>query len=141
MPAVRKLPPLKKLVELAERDGLTNQQIADRYGTTSEAVRQAFAKADIHRTPARPSHARFLPWRIRADHVSDILARRLRTYSRIEQGLDVNETDRRLTEEWVKFMEGNNSYGLPLSVHYNRNDPDGFWLEPRQEGDRDFISP
>lgn len=140
MPSPRKLPDVEVLLDEAQQ-GLTNQEIGDKYGTTGEAVRQALAKAGYRRGPERPNHGRYLPWRIRADHVGDVLARRLRAYSKREQGKPLTETERRLLEEWIKFMDGGNSHGLPLSVHYDRSDPDGFWLEPRQPGDRDFISP
>ncbi|MGI4764818.1 MAG: hypothetical protein ACRYGP_07095 [Janthinobacterium lividum] len=36
-------------------------------------------------------------------------------------------------------MDGDNSYELALSVHYDRKDPEGFWLEPKHPGDRDYV--
>lgn len=140
MASVRKLPDVSVLLKHVD-EGSTNQQIGDRYGTTAEAVRQALAKAGVRRGPERPNHAFYLPWRIRADHVGDVIARRLRAYSKRQQGKPVTETERRLLEEWIRFMDGENSHGIPLSVHYDRTDEAGFWLEPRQTGDRDYISP
>lgn len=122
-------------------DGLSNREIADKYGTTPEAVRQALVKLGIKRGPERPNHAHYLPWRVRSDHVNDLLARRLRTYSKRMQGKPLTQTESRLLDSWVKFMDGENSLGIPLSVHYDRRDDDGFWLEPRQAGDRDYICP
>lgn len=141
MPSVRKLPDVDVLLEHVHQDGLSNFEIGQRYGTTGEAVRQALAKAGFRRGPERPNHSRYLPWRIRADHVGDVLARRLRSYSKREQSKMLSDTEERLLADWIKFMDGGNTHGLPLSVHYDRSDEDGFWLEPRQPGDRDYISP
>jgi hypothetical protein len=140
MPSPRKLPDAGVLLEHAQQ-GMTNIEIGERYGTTGEAVRQALAKSGYGRSAERPNHGRFLPWRIRADHVGDVLARRLRALSKKEQGKSLTDSEARLLEEWIKFMDGGNEAGVPLSVHYDRLDDEGFWLEPRQPGDRDYISP
>lgn len=141
MASAKKLPDDETLLQLARDEGLTNQQIGDRYGTTGEAVRQQLAKLDFRRGPERPSHAHYLPWRIRADHVGDVLARRLRAYSKRQQGRKLSPTEDRLLDEWLKWMDGANPWGIAMSVHYDRMDGDGFWLEARQPGDRDYISP
>lgn len=140
MPSVRKLPEIDVLLEHVSK-GLTNQEIGDLYGTTGEAVRQQLAAAGVRRSESRPSHARYIPWKVRGDHVGDVIARRLRSYSKRQQGKPLTDTEARLLDEWIAFMEGANSFGVPLSVHYDRNDDEGFWLEPRKPGDRDFISP
>lgn len=139
MPSLRKLPDDGELLKLAE-SGLTNREIGERYGTTGEAVRQALAKIGFARD-SRPTHAQYLPWKLRSDHAADVLARRLRAYSKRQQGKPLSETESRLLDEWIRFMEGGNSFGVPLSVHYDRSDDEGFWLEPRRPGDRDYISP
>lgn len=140
MPGTRKLPEPDVLVRHAT-EGLTNKEIGELYGVTGEAVRQALEKAGYERTSGRPSHAYYLPWKIRSDHIGDVLARRLRAYSKRMQGKPLSDSDARLLDEWLKFMDGGNSLGVPLSVHYDRQDDDGFWLEPRQPGDRDYVSP
>lgn len=140
MAAGRRLPPFDVLMGHVN-EGLTNQAIAELYGTTAEAVRQALERGGYKRSDHRPNHGRFLPWRIRANHTGDVLLRRLRAYSKREQGLPLSPTEARLLDEWIKFMEGENTLGVPLSVHYDRMDDDGFWLEPRHAGDRDFIAP
>ena len=142
MASVRRLPEASVLQEHVER-GETNREIAEHYGVTGEAVRQALVRDGIARPDSaqRPSHAHYVPWRLRGDHVNDVLARRLRSYSKHQQGRQLSETESRLLDEWMKFMEGDNSLGLPLSVHYDRNDEEGFWLEARKPGDRDYICP
>lgn len=123
------------------QDGLSNKQIGMMYGTTPEAVRMALAKLGVKNGPGKNDHSHYLPWRLRADHVSDPLARRLRSYSRRQQGMELTAGDARLLDEWITFMEGGNPWKVKLSVHYDRLDPDGFWLEPEKPGDRDYISP
>lgn len=140
MASAKKLPDCDVLVEHAN-SGLTNLEIGEIYGVSGEAVRQQLVKCGYRRPSLRPSHAHYLPWKIRGDHMGDKLARRLRSYSKRQQGKDLSDRDARLLDEWLKFMDGNNPAGIPLSVHYDRTDPDGFWLEPRRSGDRDYISP
>lgn len=141
MASAKKLPPFDVLLEHVERDRMSNREIADRYGVTGEAVRQALEKGGFRRPTTRPSHAHYIPWKVRADHVGDKLARRLRAYSKRQQGKPLTDTESRLLDAWIRFMEGENADGIPLSVHYDRNDEEGFWLEARAPGDRDFISP
>lgn len=136
----RKLPEDSELVKLAD-EGLTNREIGERYGVTGEAVRQRLAAAGYIRQN-RPTHAYYIPWGpIRSDHAGHLLVRRLRSYSKRQQGKPLSETESRLLDEWIKYMEGGNKWGLPMAVHYDRHDDEGFWLEPRQHGDRDYISP
>lgn len=140
MASAKKLPEFDVLLQHVQ-DGLSNLEIGRLYGVTGEAVRQALEKGGFRRADARSSHAHYLPWRIRADHAGDVLARRLRAYSKRQQGKPLSDTEERLLDAWIRYMEGSNPTGLPLSVHYNRTDDEGFWLEPRASGDRDFISP
>lgn len=140
MASYRKLPSFDVLMQHV-KEGLSNREIAELYGVTGEAVRQALERGGFKREADRPNHAHYIPWKIRADHGGDVLLRRLRSYSKRQQGKPLSDTEARLLDEWLRFMEGGNSLGVPLSVHYDRTDADGFWLEPRRPGDRDYISP
>jgi biotin operon repressor len=135
-----RLPARDVLVELHQA-GLSNQEIGDRYGTTREAVRLALKRAGVQVERVRNDHSRYLPWRLRADHTHDVIARRLRSYSKRAQGAPLSPDDARKLAAWEEFMNGANPYGVKLSVHYDRTDDDGFWLEPARPGDRDYISP
>lgn len=140
MASQRKLPDERTLRGLVDR-GQSDNDIGKRYGTSAEAVRQRRIRYGIERESNRTDHSRFIPWKLRADHVGDVIARRLRAYSKRQQGRELLPDEERLLEQWITYMEGGNPTGVPLSVHYLRTDSDGFWLEPRQAGDRDFISP
>lgn len=139
MAAVRKLPECGELVRLAE-SGMSNRQIGEQFGVSGEAVRQGLERCGYQRDN-RPGHGYYIPWRVRSDHQDDTLIRRLRDYSKRQQGKPLAESKSRLLDEWVKWMQGGNPLGVPLSVHYDRTDDEGFWLEPAQAGDRDFIHP
>lgn len=141
MPYSRKLPDDDVLRELVLEDELTNQEIADRYEATAEAVRQALARAKPpikrpnHEAPIRNT----LPWRVRADHAKDAIARRLRSYAKVQQGRQIPPSERKLLDSFMEFMDGANPRGIPLSVRYDRRDPEGFWLAPREPGDHDYV--
>lgn len=134
----KRLPELDVLLGHVKSDK-TNKEIGDLYGVSGEAVRQALARGGVQRSDKRPSHRQYIPWRIRADHAHDILAKRLRLYSRAEQGFPLSDAERRQLVEWQDYMDGGNRWRVPLSVHYERSQ--GFWLAPRQAGDEDYISP
>lgn len=140
MPYVKKLPDEPVLRELV-RDGKSNREIGDIYGTSDEAVRLRLHEYHIVRptTANRTSHSRFIPWRVQANHVDDVIMKRLRAYSKKQQGKTLSPSQERLLTSWIEFMDGGNPWGVPLSVHYNRHDPEGFWLEVRRPGDRDYI--
>lgn len=135
-----KLPDIAMLEE-HRTGGMSISEIGDKYGVTGEAVRMAYKRNGVELPRERNDHARFLPWRIRADHAHDLVARRLRALSKREQGGTLKESEEKLLDEWLEWMDGANSHGIPLSVHYDRTDPEGFWFEPRKPGDRDYISP
>jgi len=140
MAASKKLPDCEVLTGHFEA-GMSNPEIGALYGVTAEGVRQALVKCGVRREHIRPDHSHYLPWRIRADHVGDVIARRLRAYSKRQQGRPLTASEERLLDAWLVFMDGGNSQQLPLSVHYDRTDSVGFWLEARKPGDRDYISP
>lgn len=141
MPSTRKLPSIDVLTALREA-GQSNNKIAEQYGTTAEAVRQAFARAKLPtaREP-RMNHRELIPWRVRSDHLQHTLVKRLRLYGRFQKGAQLDHVQQTTLDNWLKFMEGDNDRGVPLAVHYDYSDPEGFWLEPRRPGDRDLVSP
>lgn len=134
----RKLPEIHVLVEHVQQ-GWDNERIARHYGASREAVRQQLAKAGVMRAPQRASHGHYIPWRVRADHAGHYCAKRLRAYSKKQQGWPLGAAEEKLLQEFLDYMDGDNPVGVPLSVHYSRDD--GFWVEPRRPGDRDYITP
>lgn len=140
MASARRLPPCDVLAQL-RADGMSNKDIGIQYGVSAEAVRQAMVRCGITTESPKANHAKYVPWRMRPYHAGKMVHRRLVLYSRAQQGRDLDERERRMLDDWMRFMDGDNSLGVPLSVHYDPNDDDGFWFEPRREGDHDYISP
>jgi hypothetical protein len=141
MPSIKKLPECDVLRQHVD-ERLTNQSIADRYGVTQEAVRQALTRCGIERPRVRNDFRHYLPWRpVRSNHQRHVLAIRLRSYAKKQQGKELMPHEPALLEEFMAYLDGENAWGVPLSVHYDLDDADGFWLEPRRPGDRDYISP
>lgn len=140
MASNKKLPDCTTLAEHA-RNKMTRKEISLLYGVTPEAVRQAFIACGIEYETQKPNYSRFIPWRVRADHVGHPMHKMLRRYAKKQLGREMRPNEERLLEKWIKMMEGENYTSLPLSVHYNRMDDDGFWLEPKRPEDRDFIHP
>lgn len=140
MPYPRKLPDDDVLRKQFEA-GKTNKEIAAEYGVTTEAVRLKRNDLGFQPPRTRPNHGHYLPWRMRQgpEHAANLLARRLRAYSKSQQDLPLTDEQTRLLAEWQAWMDGGNRWGLPMSVHYDRDT--GFWLEPRKPGDRDYIHP
>lgn len=134
----RKLPSIEVLMNHL-KDGWDNEQIARHYGASREAVRQQLAKHGVKSPRERADHGHYIPWRVRVDHSGDYCAKRLRSYSRMKQGWPLGEAEERLLREFMDYMDGNNKWGVPLSVWYSQED--GFWLDPRRPGDRDYIHP
>lgn len=134
-----RLPSAEVVRELHEQ-GMSMREIGNRYAVTNEAVRQKLQSVGV-RTGNRNDHSHYLPWRLRADHSHDVIAKRLRAYSKQQQGVQLPDDEARKLVKFMEFMDGANPVGVALSVHYDRLDAEGFWLEPRQPGDRDYISP
>ena len=139
-PRNRKLPSLEVLLALVN-EGLSNTQIGARYGASGEAVRQQLKMHGIIRDHGRTMHGEYMPWRVRSNHQNHILAKRLRAYSKRQQGTPLTEDEEKLLDQWIEYMSGANPTGAPLAVHYDINDADGFWLELQVPGDHDFIHP
>lgn len=135
-----KLPDAATIME-HRNAGMSNQQIGEKYGVTAEAVRLALKRHGVELPRLRHNHARYIPWHIRADHANDALARRLRILSKQQQGVPLDEREQQTLDDFLSFMNGANPHGLELSVHYSRTDAEGFWLEAKRPGDRDYISP
>lgn len=134
----RRLPGPDKLRKHVE-DGLTNRQIGELYGVSGESVRQQLERNGIQRPRRHPDHSKYLPWTIRADHAGNLIANRLRSYSKQQQRLPLSSSAERLLEEWKSWMDGGNRWGVPMSVCYSQDERDGFWIQPRQPGDEHYI--
>lgn len=133
-----KLPSLEVVLDL-KKQGLSNEEIGKKYGVGKEAVRIFLVRHGVKTPRIRYDHSRYKPWRVRQTHAHAPAAHRLLDYSKHCQGGELPPSRVELLQEWMKFMDGDNPHGVPLSVAYSLNE--GFWVQPRQPGDRDYIHP
>lgn len=110
MPAPRLLPSDSELMRLVEQ-GLTHQQIADwvlenlgqRVSRSSVSV--ALSRAGLSREAMRYKDE--LPWRVKADHLTQYQARMLRLLGRRRADIELTtEEDARL-DAWMESLEEN----------------------------------
>lgn len=108
MPAPRVLPPaseLKRLVDL----GYTHTEIADHILTTQgvvvarSAVSAALSRAGLTRTGMRYKDE--LPWRVRAEHLTQYPARMLRLLGRRRQEVELGEDEDSRLDAWLDALE------------------------------------
>lgn len=130
-----KLPGDDELARLHEA-GKSVKEIAAMYGVSYEAVRRRLKTAGVDATRSAPRYD--LPWRARADHRQQAVIQHWYAWRRREMGQSRSEAEVRQVDQWLKFMDGRNPRGVPLSIYY---DPaTGFWLRPQRVGDTLYLS-
>jgi hypothetical protein len=139
-PRNRKLPSLEVIKALLA-EGLSYREIGVRYGCSGEAVRQFSVRHGIAPPSTKTHHKQYMPWVLNLNHAGDFIALCLRAYSKSKQGVKLSDREARDLPAFVAYLDGANPQGIPLSVHYDRLDSEGWWLEPRQPGDHDYIHP
>jgi transposase-like protein len=134
--ARRKLPPDEVVARLVKDEGLTYEQVAERYGCTRQAVYQAMT-AIGERSPRGPavSYREWIPWSgIKVEHNNDLLVRRLRLYARRQLGHPLPPAQSALLDQWLAYMREHNAI-----VVYDR--AVGFRLAPRRKGETGLARP
>jgi hypothetical protein len=88
------------------REGLTEQEIADKYGMTRGAISYYKRKYNIPRTrQLGVGHKDFLPWTIYGEDHFDGTVRLLRWYSKLQKGEPVSRlSDAVRAEEFVNWL-------------------------------------
>jgi hypothetical protein len=132
----RKLPDDAELRRLREDEGMSVRDIANEFGSSYEAVRLRFKGMGVRATqePLRYD----LPWSIRPDHNNHAILREWKKWKRRELGASKSEAEAEAVDRFVAFMEGNNSFGVPLSIGYDRTE--GFYVRRRRVGDHDYLT-
>lgn len=130
----RRLPDEATVRNLVE-EGMSDRDIASRYEVSPEAVRKFRHRYGIERPSAHADHSAYIPWKVKASHAQHPLVRRLREYSRQQQGLPLTEVEQQRVENFLLFLRGGNDLRLPLVVTYDRDRAEGFALEPARPGE------
>ena len=127
MPAPRQLPDPDEIRRMLER-GKTQQQIADEYGTTKQAVSYHVRGRNLR--PAPPRYDAYVPWQLRPEHRNSHTIHMLRAYARRTNGLELNPVEAKRLEGFIRRLEK-----LDAVVDYAPDDYEaGFALVPRRHG-------
>jgi hypothetical protein len=145
MPAPRQLPTSDVLRKLrgphaGHPNGLTYEEIAERYGVTKGAVYWQLRDAGLAKT--RPDHSKFLPWTVKAEHAHARPATMLRLLSRREHGDTIPAVKARMLDKWLKEVQE-----AGVVVCYARDMPPnpaspttgGFFYSKRRPQDGDSL--
>lgn len=120
------------------REGLTQQQIADRWADeTGEncsraAVGMAIARYGLKSANSIERYDDLIPWRVKSVHSMNRHVRHLRWLSRRRRGLGLSDEESRRLDAWLQKLETSNAV-----VHYDPDTPQGFWLVHREPSDGD----
>lgn len=108
MAAPRLLPPTTELAKMVEA-GLTHQQIADQIQASTgitvarSTVSVALSKAGLARDGMR--YRDELPWRVRAEHLTQYPARMLRLLGRSRAGKSLGDEEQDRLDAWLESLE------------------------------------
>lgn len=107
MAAPRLLPPTQELAKLLDA-GMTHQQIADHVRVTTgvvvsrSTVSVALSRAGLARDGMR--YRRELPWKVKAEHLTQYPARMLRLLGRRNAGNELTDDEADRLEAWLDSL-------------------------------------
>lgn len=108
MPAPRLLPSVGELVALLEQ-GLTHQEIADHLRhTQGVAVSRSSVSAALSRAGVSKVGMRYkdeLPWKVRAEHLTQYPARMLRLLGRRRSSVELTDEEDSRLDAWLESLE------------------------------------
>lgn len=108
MAAPRLLPPANELAKLVQA-GLTHQQIADRvseelgHRVSRSTVSVALSRAGLSREAMR--YKEEIPWKVRAEHLTQYPARMLRLLGRRRQDIELTDDEENRLDAWLDALE------------------------------------
>lgn len=138
MAGARKVPDLRILQGLSEL-GLTNEQIAERYGVTAAGVQRALDRGRAR--AGRPTYRDILPWVVEPEHHRSAVMAHVRVLLRQRSGQEVPLEEVRALHAWLDWVQRR---GLVLNYHPeappNRASPaGGFYYMDRLPSDEWII--
>lgn len=108
MAAPRLLPPVSDLARMVDA-GMTHQQIADRIEeATGIQVSRSTVSAALSRAGLSSVGNRYkteIPWKVKAEHLTQYPARMLRLLGRRRSGGDLSETDGERLDAWLEALD------------------------------------
>lgn len=108
MAAPRMLPPTSELARMVDA-GLTHQQIADRINEeTGQSVSRSTVSVALSRAGLAKDAMRYkdeLPWKVKAEHLTQYPARMLRLLGRRNKGIELTDEEAERIEAWLEGLE------------------------------------
>ncbi|MFD3464843.1 hypothetical protein ACFWWM_00455 [Streptomyces sp. NPDC058682] len=120
--------------------GLTYEQIAEQYGVTKGAV--YWQLRDSGQVKARPSHKKYIPWVVKAEHAHARPVMMLRLLSRREQGDDIPDVKARMLDKWlgeIKDADVVVCYSRDMVPNPASPTTGGFYYSKRRPEDGDAL--
>lgn len=136
MPAPRVLPPVDELKRLVTM-GLTHQQIVDylheKQGlkVSRSSVSAALSRAGLTEREGM-RYKQELPWRIKADHMTQYAARMLRLLGRRRAEGELTEDEDSRLDAWLEALEERE-----IVVAYCPDGPGFLYVDADEKGDND----
>lgn len=128
-----KAPDKNTLVRYAD-EGLTQQQMADRWTTesgwniTRSAVAMALKREGVPPVRPRPRYEEELPWEVAEEHQRKTDAQILRFWARRRHNLPLQPEQESKLENWLRQLDE-----ADVVIIYDRETPEGFWWMPREQ--------
>lgn len=134
MAAPRLLPPTQELRKLVD-DGLTHSEIAEFIrASTGLIVSRSAVSSALHRaglTREAPRYRKEVPWKVRAEHLTQYPARMLRLLGRRRSGLDLTRDEAVRLDAWLEGLEEKE-----LIVAYCPDGEGFIYVDPDEVDDR-----
>lgn len=122
------------------REGLTQQQIADRWLVDSgeqvsrSAIAMAIGRYELDSANPRPRYEDTMPWHVAQEHKDRYDARMLRLEARRRRGEQLTKHNKTRLTHWLKELEERDAV-----VAYVPDTEPGFVWVKRHDGDDDII--
>lgn len=137
---MQEVAPPKAKLEQYIREGLTQQQMADRWSEegnvsiTRSTIAMAMSRYGLKSARPRDRYTDMIPWTLRTEHTMAAETRLLRLEARRRRGDDISERDRVWLSNWLTELDKDQKVLI-----YDDRTPRGWWYLPRTDEDDDII--
>ena len=109
------------------RAGLSQREVAARYGVTQSAIAAARRRGMLKE--GNTAYQSALPWRVRPEHLQLNVAKMLRCVYRLERGEAIGESNRRAVDSFIAGLQASDAV-----IHYDPEVSPYFFRVPRRPG-------
>lgn len=130
---MKRVPDRLELKRLLDK-GLTQKEIAERFGVSRSAIAMAKMTYGLEAGKTRERFADMLPWTLQPEHRMHWDARMLRLEARRQRGQDLTDDELRWLQGWRSDLDEKNAV-----VMYNGRTREGFHWVPRRDEDEGSV--